>query len=50
MLHCEAFACQCCSSGTSVFFDVYAEPCSPAPCCDDGDFCHVYAPHFCTYE
>lgn len=45
----EALACQCCSSGTSVFFDVYAPPQSPAPCCD-GSECRVYAPHFCTCD
>jgi hypothetical protein len=46
----DALACQCCSSGDAVFFDVYAAPYSPAPCCDDGSECVVYAPHFCSCE
>lgn len=46
----ETMACRCCSRGASVFFDVYAEPYDPAPCCTDGDFCDVYAPHFCSCE
>ncbi len=46
----ETMACQCCSRGASVFFNVYAEPYDPAPCCTDGDFCDVYAPHFCSCE
>lgn len=45
----DALACQCCSSGTSVFYDFYAPPFSPAPCCD-GTECRTYAPHFCTCD
>ncbi|MBY0277574.1 hypothetical protein K2Z84_19750 [Candidatus Binatia bacterium] len=46
----DAMACQCCSSGPSVLFDIYAAPYDPAPCCADGSDCAVTAPHFCSCE